>query len=93
MMTKNPGDTLSRYFYFKDPTGALFDPTSITCAIIDPSGTTQGTPTLVKVVTGQWSLDWNIPSSATVGIWKLEITAISGTYHETEEFTFRVVAL
>ena len=93
MMTKNPGDTVSRYFYFKDPTGTLFDPTTITCTIIDPTGTTQGTPTLVEVVTGQYTLDWNIPSDGPVGIWKIRVTATSGTYQETEEFPFRVAAL
>lgn len=88
-----PGDTVSRYFFFKDQNGNLFDPATLTAAIVDPNGTIQGTPSLVKVVLGQWSLDWNIPNTAIIGIWKIEITATSGPYQETQEFTFRVTSL
>jgi uncharacterized protein YfaS (alpha-2-macroglobulin family) len=89
-MIKNPGDTVSRYFYFKDPSGNAFDPANITCKIVDPNGTTQGTPTLTKVTTGQYSMDWNLPTNAVLGIWKIEVTATSGSYSETETFTFLV---
>jgi uncharacterized protein YfaS (alpha-2-macroglobulin family) len=92
-MIKNPGDTVSRYFYFKDENGNAFDPASIACKIIDATGATQGTPTLAKVATGQYSMDWNLPSNAISGLWKIEVTATSGTYTETETFTFLVQAL
>jgi uncharacterized protein YfaS (alpha-2-macroglobulin family) len=91
-MIKNPGDTVSRYFYFKDENGTAFDPASITCKIVDPAGVTQGTPTLTKVATGQYSMDWNLPSDAVSGMWKIEVTATSGTYTETESFGFLVQA-
>jgi uncharacterized protein YfaS (alpha-2-macroglobulin family) len=89
----NPGDTISRYFYFKDQNGNQFDPDTTTCTIVDPSGAVAATPTLARVTTGQYSLDWNIPSTALPGIWKIEVGATSGNYAEKQTFTFLVQPL
>jgi len=93
-MNKNPGDTISRYFYFKDENDVPFTPDSTTCTIIDPSGAIATTPSLVSTGTiGKYSLDWNIPLNAQSGIWKIEVGAVSGAYSQKETFTFVVQPL
>jgi len=93
-MNKNPGDTISRYFYFKNENDTPLSPDTITCMIIDPNGVTIATPSLVATgTTGKYTLDWNIPSNAQSGIWKIEVSATSGAYTEKETFTFVVQPL
>lgn len=89
------GDTVGKTFYFKNESDALFDPDTISVTIIKPDDTTQATLTktdLTKTATGTYKMKWNLPDSASTGMWKLKVTAtqITGTLKNTEEFTFIV---
>jgi uncharacterized protein YfaS (alpha-2-macroglobulin family) len=88
-------DTLGKVFTFKNESGTLFDPTTISIAIKKPDGTTAATKTmadLTKTGTGTYKLLYNIPADAVYGMWKLVTTATYtvGALQNTEEFTFLV---
>jgi uncharacterized protein YfaS (alpha-2-macroglobulin family) len=89
------GDTLGKVFTFKNESGNLFDPTTISIAIKKPDGTTAATKTMADLTqtgTGTYKLLYNIPSDAPYGMWKLAATATYsvGNLQNTEEFTFIV---
>ncbi len=94
--TKNPkklhaGDTVSRYYYFKDKSGAAFNPDTTTVIVTNPSGTViSPTPTLSLVLTGKYELNYTLATDAPTGTWKISIKGVKGTYSNTEYFAFYV---
>jgi len=92
VMRKNPGDTVSYYFYFKDKDGALFDPTSNECKVVNPAGS-ETAVTLNKVSVGKYSFDYTLPSDAAEGLWKIKVKGTKNSYVQTELFYFVVEAL
>ena len=89
------GDTVGKIFTFKNESGNLFDPSTISIAIKKPDGTTAETKTLddlTRTETGTYKLLYNIPSDAPYGMWKLVTTATYsvGALQNTEQFTFIV---
>jgi uncharacterized protein YfaS (alpha-2-macroglobulin family) len=89
-----PGDTVSRYYYFKDKTGVFIDPTTTTCELYNPSGIKiTPDPTLSKVELGKYEFNYTLASDAPVGIWHIVITGTKDTYTNKEKFAFEVVAV
>ena len=89
------GDTVGKVFTFKNESGNLFDPSTISIAIKKPDGTTAETKTLgnlTRTETGTYKLLYNIPADAPYGMWKLAATATYsvGALQNMEEFTFIV---
>lgn len=84
------GDTISRYFYFKDKDGAAMDPDSTSCKIYDPANTEMATVTLTKVETGKYQMDYSIPADATYGVWKIIVQGIKGSWKRTYVSLFTV---
>ncbi len=94
--TKTPkklhaGDTVSRYYYFKDKSGAAVNPDTTTVTITNPNGTPIApSPTLSAVITGKYELNYNLASNAPTGAWRIAIKGVKGTYSNTEYFAFYV---
>jgi uncharacterized protein YfaS (alpha-2-macroglobulin family) len=86
-----PGETVSKYVYFKNREGALFDPDSVEVKVYDSKGSLRATVTLVRWDVGKYELDYTIPSDATSGNWYFLIKAVKGTFVEIEKFPFTVL--
>lgn len=86
-----PGDTVSRYFYFKNKSEELIDPDSNTCEVYNPSGT-KITPdvTLVRVSVGKFEFNYTLASDAPSGVWHIIVKGVVGAYANKEKFAFRV---
>lgn len=91
-MKKNPGDTVSKYFYFKDKDGTLFDPYSTECKVINPSGA-ETAVILSKAAVGKYEFNYTLPSDAALGEWKIKVKGTKNSYVQTEVFLFLVEAL
>lgn len=80
-MTVNyQGETISKYFYFKDKDDAALDPDEFTCTIYNPLGISVANPTLLKVADGQYEMDYNLAEDAPEGQWKIVVTGtVTGT--------------
>lgn len=88
-----PEQTISKYIYFKDKDDAAVDPDSNTCEIFDSAGVSQANPTLAKIVTGQYEMNYNLPADPVRGDWTIEITADIGTYKGIQRFYVEVELL
>lgn len=95
MTTYYPEQTVSKYFYFRDADGTLFDPDTFSCTIYDPTGTSAATPTLSKVSTGKYQMDYNLPEDADPGDWTIKVTGeiTASSSKGIELFKFRVEEL
>jgi len=93
-MKLNPGDTVSYYFYFKDKNGALIDPdpSTLTFDVQDPSGN-ETSVTVTKIQTGTYEFNYNLPTDAALGIWKVLVHAEIGSFISSESVPFKVEAL
>ena len=89
-MTLFRGDTVSRYYYFRDKAQALFDPDSTTCEIFGPDGVSVETVVLTQVSQGKYEMNYNIPDDAVYGVWKIVVTGVKGAYQNAELFEFEV---
>jgi uncharacterized protein YfaS (alpha-2-macroglobulin family) len=79
-MSFYPNETVSKSITFRDKDNALLDPDTTTVDIIDPNNTTIANPSLSQISTGIYEMNYNIPLDATLGQWKVVITANKGTY-------------
>jgi len=95
------GDTLGRVFSFAtdDGTGVLVpaDPDTIAVKIYDSEGVLKSTlakSDLTKMETGKFRMNYNVPSDAAVGLWKIIVQAniTVGGVQNTERFSFSVIA-
>jgi uncharacterized protein YfaS (alpha-2-macroglobulin family) len=91
------GETVAKKFKFYDETDTLFNPDTISIAIVKPDGTTAATKTkadLTKISDGIYNLFYNLASDASVGTWKFVPTATKTTGNRIgiEVFTFIVEA-
>ena len=89
----SPGDTVSRYYYFRDKNNQLFDPDTATSKVYDPEKTQVATPTLTKVSVGKYEFNYTLPGDATKGYWTVVVTAAKGGTQNTEKYTFPVLAV
>jgi hypothetical protein len=73
--------TQAVFFYtFTDIQGNLYDPSSFTVEILDPSSAVAGTAdALDKLQTGEFAFAWNIPTAATTGKYTVKLTYIVET--------------
>lgn len=94
------GDTLGRVFSFAvdDGTGVevATDPDTIAIKIYDSAGTLKQTlakSDLTKMATGQFKMNYNVPSDAASGMWKILVQAniTVGNLQNTERFSFSVI--
>ena len=85
-----PGETISKYIYFKDKDNNPLDPDNITVEIYDSTGKLQGTTTLTKVEVGKYELNYNIPVNATEGTWYILVSASKGSFANKEKVYFDV---
>jgi len=88
----NPGDTVSRYFYFRNKNGVLIDPDSIECTVKSPSGESV-LVTLVKVEVGKYEFNYTLPENAAPGVWSIWVKAQLGVFVQKEPFSFVVVQM
>lgn len=88
-MKKNPGDTVSKYFYFKDKDETLFDPDATECKVVNPSGT-ETAVVLSKAAVGKYEFNYTLSDSAEIGTWKIKVKGTKNSYAETETFEFEV---
>lgn len=77
------GQTVSKYFYFKDKDADALTPNVLTCKVYDPTGTLDASPTLAEVVTGQYEMNYPLAADAAEGMWKIVVT---GTVTGTTDF-------
>ena len=94
-MTKKtyPGDTVSRYYYFRDSANTPIDPDTCTSDVYDPADVKVVSPTLSKVIVGKYEFNYTLPVDADAGIWHVVVKAAKGTYNRVRSFGFQVVAL
>ena len=88
-----PEQTISKTIYFKDKDDAAVDPDSNTCEIFDSAGVSQATPTLMPIETGEYEMNYNIPSDPARGDWLVLITGTIGTFKGIKRFYFEVELL
>jgi uncharacterized protein YfaS (alpha-2-macroglobulin family) len=87
-------ETVSREFDFKDKAGTLMDPDSISIKIIDPSGMTVATLAigdLTKLAVGKYEMNYTLPASTPIGMWKIFLEAAKGTFKRKMEYYFEVL--
>ena len=90
--------TQAVFFYtFTDIQGNLYDPSSFTMEILDPSDTViETSTTLDKLQTGEFAFSWNIPNTATTGKYTAKLTyvieTLDGTDTQINSQNFIVVA-
>jgi len=66
------GEIANLKIVFTDPDGLMIDPSSVQMvSIIDPSGEEQLYSPIeaVQVYTGEWDVDWEVPTDAELGRW------------------------
>jgi uncharacterized protein YfaS (alpha-2-macroglobulin family) len=95
MAKKNyyPGDTVSRYYYFRDKTNTPIDPDTFSSEVYDPADVKVASPTLINVAIGQYEFNYTLADDADAGIWHVVIKGAKGTYNRVRSFGFQVVAL
>ena len=86
-----PGDTVSRYYYFRDKDSVLFDPDTATSQVLNPSKVQVATPSLVKVSVGKYEFNYTLAGDASRGWWTILVTGTKGSSQNTEKFVFAVV--
>jgi hypothetical protein len=86
-------------FATNDGTGVLVptDPDAIVMKIYDSGGVLKSTlakSDLTKMATGQFRMNYNVPSPAAVGLWTILVQAniTVGGVQNTERFSFSVIA-
>jgi hypothetical protein len=89
------GDTVTKTFTFTDENGDEFDPDAVSIEVVDPDGVTVETldiDDLTQTATGVYVLRYNLPSTATAGMWRLRVavSVTENTLQETEEYPFAV---
>lgn len=79
-MTYYQGETITLKAIVKDTDRALANPTtSITITVKDPDSATKvDAQAMSNDSTGKYHYDYAIPSDATTGVWRVEVTASSG---------------
>jgi uncharacterized protein YfaS (alpha-2-macroglobulin family) len=92
-----PGNTITVTYTFTDLNNAVYDPSTITWTVKDPSGTVQATKALsdfTRLSTGIYQLSWNLPNPATAGTWKriVNATYTTSNLNVTREFQFFVLS-
>jgi len=89
-----PGDTVSRYYYFRDKDNVPVDPDTFSSDVYDPDDVKiSPSPTLTKIAVGQYEFDYTLAADANAGIWHVVITGAKGLYNRVRSFGFQVVAL
>ncbi len=72
--------------------GALGDPGSTKCTVIDPLGTQQvDSASMDKISTGKYEYAYTIPSAAVLGTWFISVTAVVGTRNTADFDWFEVI--
>lgn len=81
--------TQALFFYsFPDINGNLYDPSNIDAVITDPNGDVALTKTdLDKMDSGQYAFTWDIPTTATTGMYNITLTYIYETIDGPETGT------
>lgn len=89
-----PGTSVAFFFSFPDLNGDLFDPSTITVSIADPSDTEVVTDaTTERLETGRYVYEWSIPSTEPTGLHTIEVTYVEElpTESVTSSFTEQFV--
>ncbi len=71
-------------------TGALVDPTSITCGFTKPDGSAVVAAAMSKDSTGTYHFDYAIAADAPQGVWRPVVTSSTGTRVKVSESEFLV---
>ena len=72
--------------------GALGDPGSTKCTIIDPLGTKQvNSASMSKTATGKYEYAHTIPTTAVLGVWFVSVIAVVGTRNTADFDWFEVI--
>ena len=79
-MSYYQGETVSKEYDFRDKFNALIDPDTTAVKIYDPQGTKiTPDPTLNKIETGKYELNYTFASDAVIGEYQVFVTATKGT--------------
>jgi uncharacterized protein YfaS (alpha-2-macroglobulin family) len=84
---------VSRYYYFKNKDGVLFDPDNTTAEVYNPSKVKVATPDLVKVADGKYEFNYTLPEDAPKGWWFISVIAVEAGLQKTMKFAFAVLSL
>jgi hypothetical protein len=83
------GDLIQLTGTFKNASGVLTDPTTVTCTVRDPAGTVT-TPTATRASVGVWNATVDL-TGAVAGVWWYRFAG-TGAVQAAEESTFYVEA-
>lgn len=83
------GETVRQKADITDLSGAYFDPDPIVISITDTKGIKKvDVQAMIKDATGKYHYDYLIPTDAALGLWIVEVKAISeSTAIEQDQFT------
>ncbi|MEM2107836.1 MAG: MG2 domain-containing protein [Candidatus Bathyarchaeia archaeon] len=86
------GETVSREYVFRDRSGVLLDPDSISVKVVNAVGQVVATPELTRTGEGVYELHFNVPEDAVAGVWEIYVTASKGAFTRKHRDSFEVLA-